>query len=95
MAGSPKKRAKRLAQSNTDWASVKDGSWATTSGNSIHKVDPRGGKVLYARRDVGTPRPTWYDTLPEAKTGKGLYLAIPSAKVAKVETAARGAFPAL
>ena len=70
MPGSPKKRARRLAASLTDWESVKDGHWANTHGDTIRVVDPRGGFKLYARRDVGSKRPTWYTKLPEAKKGE-------------------------
>lgn len=70
MTGSPKKKAKRLATSKTDFESVKDGSWANTAGDTIHLIDPRGGKKLYCRRNVGTKLPEWYNSLREAKAEK-------------------------
>ena len=50
-----------------DWEPVKEGFWATTRGDTIHKVSPRGSLTLYAVRLVGSRRPEWLDTLAHAK----------------------------
>ena len=55
-----------------DWQNVKDGQWATGDGETIHSVDPRGGKRLYVRNNAlgKGVHPRWYDSLREAKADK-------------------------
>ena len=48
------------------WESVRVGVWATAQGDTIKLVKPRGD-TLYALRPVGSRRPTWHDSLREAK----------------------------
>jgi hypothetical protein len=50
-----------------DWESIREGKWATTRGDTITLVNPRGGLKLYALKRVGDKRPTWHETLKEAK----------------------------
>ena len=57
--------------SKDDYALVRDGFWATERGDTIKKVRPRGQLTLYAVRLVGSRRPTWLNSLADAKRFKG------------------------
>jgi hypothetical protein len=72
MAGSPLKRAKRLAQKKNDWQSVRQGYWQNGLMDSITLADARGGRKLYVRRNSGARVTTgdFYESLREAKAEK-------------------------
>ena len=73
MAGRPGRRArlvaKALAAQSAGFESVRDGCWQNGAMDTIHLVDPRGGKKLYARRNAGSQQPIWFNSLREAKNG--------------------------